>query len=74
MAGGSGQDSATLAIAHMEEDKSILDCVREIHPPFSPEQVVKEFAATLKRYGIFEVTGDKYAGDWPSERFSVHGI
>jgi hypothetical protein len=36
--------------------------------------VVKEFAATLKSYGISKVVGDRYASEWPRERFKVHGI
>ena len=48
--------------------------MREIRPPFSPDQVVEEFAALLKSYGISRVTGDAYAGEWPRERFASHGI
>jgi len=36
--------------------------------------VVAEFAAVLASYGLSEVTGDRYAGEWPSERFIEHGI
>jgi hypothetical protein len=36
--------------------------------------VVKEFAELLKSYGVHKVTGDRYAGEWPRERFRVHGI
>lgn len=73
-AGGSGQDSMTLAIAHSEGDKSVLDLVEEIRPPFSPEVATKDFAAILKSYGITKVVGDRYAGEWPRERFKTHGI
>ena len=48
--------------------------VREVVPPFSPEDTVKDFAKTLKKYGISEVTGDRYAGEWPRERFRFEGI
>jgi hypothetical protein len=64
----------TLAIGHREDSVAILDAVRESKPPFSPENVVSEFAALLKSYGISTVTGDRYAGEWPRERFKVHGI
>jgi len=37
-AGGSGQDSMTLGIAHMEENIAVLDLLREIKPPFSPQE------------------------------------
>ena len=65
----------TLAVAHRDKSgKAVLDCVRERRPPFSPDDVVKEFAATLKSYGIKSVTGDAYGGEWPRERFRKHGI
>jgi hypothetical protein len=47
-AGGSGQDSYTLAIGHQEPNGiAVVDCLREVRPPFSPEGTTKEFAATL---------------------------
>jgi hypothetical protein len=71
---GGSADSMTLSIAHRDVDKGILDCVREIRPPFSPDAVVTEFADLLKTYRVQRVTGDRYAGEWPRERFKVHGI
>jgi len=37
----------TLGIAHAERQRAVLDCVVERRPPFSPDAVAKEFAATL---------------------------
>jgi hypothetical protein len=72
---GGTSDSMTLAIAHREErDRVILDAVRERRPPFSPDDVVLEFVSLLKNYNIQTVSGDRYAGEWPRERFRVHGI
>jgi hypothetical protein len=71
---GGSADSFTLAIAHREGDRVVLDAIREAVPPFSPDGVVAEFAALLKSYGVRKVTGDRYAGMWPRERFGVHGI
>ena len=71
---GGSQDSFTLAIAHPETDAAVLDAVREVRPPFSPDDVVQDFAALLNTYGVTMVTGDRYAGEWPRERFRVHGI
>jgi hypothetical protein len=71
---GGSADSFTLAIAHQEDDVAVLDAIRERRPPFSPEDVVLEFATLLKTYRIAEVQGDRYAGDWPRERFREHGI
>ena len=71
---GGSADAMTLAVAHMEGPKAVLDCLRERKPPFSPDDVTKEFAATLKRYRILRVTGDRYSGAWCAERFRMHGI
>jgi hypothetical protein len=73
--GGSG-DSFAIAIGHAENygARGILDCVRERRPPFSPESVVREYADLLRSYGIHQVGGDRYAGQWPVERFAEHGI
>ena len=72
---GGSADSMTLAICHIEDsNRAVLDLVREVRPPFSPDSVVKEFAALLKAYGITSIKGDRYAGEWPRERFRVHGI
>lgn len=72
---GGSSDSMTLGIEHRDKAGSaILDCVRERRPPFSPDGVVQEFAATLKSYGLGECFGDRYGGEWPAERFRVHEI
>jgi len=71
---GGSQDSMTLAIAHAEGERRVLDAVREITPPFSPDAVVAEFAGLLERYGLTTVSGDRYGGEWPRERFRTHGI
>jgi hypothetical protein len=73
-AGGSGADSMTLAVAHREGDAVILDAVRAVPPPFSPEATCLAFAELLRRYQIREVTGDNYAGEWPKEPMRKHGI
>jgi hypothetical protein len=73
---GGASDSFTLAIAHRDRDtdRGVLDVLRERRPPFSPDDVVAEFAALLKDYGVREVEGDKYGGEWVAERFREHGI
>jgi hypothetical protein len=78
---GGSQDSMTLAIAHHEHrygkadfGVAILDAVREVKPPLSPEAVVIEFTDLLKRYGIYEVTGDHYGCEFVREPFRKHGI
>jgi hypothetical protein len=72
---GGSSDSMTLAIAHRDGERVIVDCLREVRPPFSPDAVCCEFAAVLKSYGgLATVSGDKYAGCWPAERFSAYGV
>jgi hypothetical protein len=72
---GGSSDAMTLAIGHAERDgRAVLDAIREVRPPFSPEAVVAEFAALLRSYRITSVQGDRYAGEWPRERFRHHGI
>jgi len=76
---GGSSDSMTLAIGHAEVDGSgreiaVLDAVREIAAPFSPQDAVGELAQLLKLYGISEVTGDRYGGVWPTEAFRKQGI
>lgn len=73
-AGGSGSDSFTLAIGHLENGISVLDVIREIKPPFSPRTVVEQYSTLLKSYRIRKVVGDRYAGEWPREQFLEHGI
>jgi hypothetical protein len=71
---GGSADSMTMAIAHREADRVIIDCVRERRPPFSPADVCLEFSATLKLYNIGTVQSDKYAGGWPVEAFGAVGV
>jgi len=73
---GGGPDSFTLAIAHRDSARNmaILDFVREIKTPFSPEAAVAEIAADLQRYSVKQVVGDHYAGEWPRDAFRRVGI
>jgi hypothetical protein len=70
----SGGSADGPAIGHQEDNVAVLDAIRERRPPFSPEDVVLEFSTVLKSYRISNVTGDRYAGEWPRERFREHGI
>lgn len=71
---GGSNDAMTLAIAHREDEHAMLDLVRERKPPFSPEAVVADFCDVMKSFGISEVTGDRYAGEWPREQFRKKGV
>ncbi len=67
-------DAFTGGIAHREGERIVLDVCRGIRPPGNPSEVVKEFAALLKSYRCYTVTGDRYAGEWVREMFEKHGI
>jgi hypothetical protein len=73
---GGSSDSMTMAVGHFEHASQVvvIDCIREVKAPFSPEHAVSEFSALAKSYRVTRVTGDRYAGEWPSEQFSRFGI
>jgi hypothetical protein len=73
---GGSSDSFTLAIGHKEgpDKRIVIDVVREVRPPFSPEAVIAEFAALCQRYRIHLVIGDRYAGEFPREGFAKFSI
>ncbi len=58
--GRAGGDSMVLAIAHREERVAVLDLIREVKPPFSPERVVTGFARILQTYGLRSVQADRH--------------
>jgi hypothetical protein len=48
--------------------------IAERRSPFSPEGVVEEFSKALKLYGVYEVTSDRYAGDWPVQQWKKYSV
>jgi len=60
---GGSSDLMTLAIAHVDGTRVVLDLVRERKPPFSPDDVAREFADVLKSYNVASVRGDRYGGE-----------
>jgi hypothetical protein len=77
---GGGADDSTLAIGHgTPEQKVAVDVLadqgtRGKGTNFDPNMAVAKFAALLKTYRCGRVTGDRYAGQWPSKAFEKHGI
>jgi hypothetical protein len=71
---GGRNDSMVLAIAHGEKNRAVLDLVREVRAPFSPEEAVKEFSELLKAYRVSEVRGDRYSASWVSEAFERNRV
>jgi hypothetical protein len=77
-AGGTGADSFAFAICHRNGSSQdgiyTLDLVRDFRPRFVPAQVIAELAHLCKRYGIYEVYGDKYAIGFHESEWRRHGI
>lgn len=80
MSGGSNDD-AVLCIAHREgepekDGRVVLDRIVDQgqRPPFDTRKAVERFAAVLREYGVFSVTGDNYAGNTFASDFERHGI
>jgi hypothetical protein len=71
---GGRQDSFTLAIAHVSDGKVHLDLLREHVSPFVPDEVVAEYSAIFKHYGITEIISDRWGGVWVEDAFKKHGI
>ena len=73
-AGGLGNDLFTLVIAHAEDDKVVLDLLREKRPRFVPRDVVREFANLLKAFNVLEVYSDGFAGGFHASEWTDNGI
>lgn len=74
-AGGSGGDSFTAAVAHLNPQRFIIvDAIREISPPFSPEAAIVECVRLFKAYGVRKIISDRYASQFPVEIYAKHGI
>lgn len=72
---GGRRDDAALAIAHKNEDrKVVVDCIRRYRPPFNPQEVIRDMAEVIKRYGIKEVTGDNFGAEFVSQAFEGCGL
>ncbi|MDE3041123.1 MAG: terminase family protein [Nitrospirota bacterium] len=71
---GGRRDKFTLAVAHAEGEKVVLDALRAWTPPFNPGEVIREASALLKTYRVHQVHGDRYSGEFVVEQFRHHGI
>lgn len=73
-ASGGRSDAAALAIAHRQGDVVLVDAVRAWPAPHSPAAVIAEAVRVLRAYGVREVLGDRYAGEFVAETFGRHDI
>lgn len=71
---GGMSDAMTLAVAHLEGDKAVLDAVLVVKAPFDPSEAVAACTGLMKRYGIVRVKADRYAGQWVVSSFAAVGI
>jgi hypothetical protein len=73
---GTGTDSFALCIVHREPGSNsvVQDAIRERKPRFVAFDVVREYSALLKTYGIFEVYGDTFARGIIADEFARNGI
>lgn len=75
---GGGPDAFTFTICHREGDRFVQDVIKGYHRQGtqSPDlsAAVKEICQTLQRYGLREITGDKYAGAWVRQEFQRAGV
>jgi hypothetical protein len=71
-----GGDDFTVAVAHAEHGRLVLDVARAFHPPFAggPSEIVRQCAETLSSYGLSTVTGDAYAASWASDEWRKCGV
>jgi hypothetical protein len=73
-ASGGRSDAAALAIGHRDGQLIRVDLVRRWPAPHNPESVIAEAAEILRSYGAPKVQIDRYAGEFPSQAFSRHGV
>jgi len=71
---GSKKDSQTLAIWHREGEIAVLDLIREAEPPFDPDAVCADFAATMRRYSISHAWADRWALGYVDSNFLRNDI
>jgi hypothetical protein len=64
----------TLCVAHREHDRIISDVLRGAKPPFDPQHIVKDFSQLAQDYGLKQVSGDNFSGDWVVSAFAECGL
>jgi hypothetical protein len=68
-------DSFAIAVSHKLGDRTVIDAIREVRPPFSPTEVVNSVLLPLcKTYNVTAIAGDNYAGEYPKELVRAAGI
>jgi hypothetical protein len=73
-ASGGRHDHYTLAIAHKDGERIVIDVCRGVAPPFDPQAATEAFAKLLRDYRILSVTGDNFAQEWVQAAWSKCGV
>jgi hypothetical protein len=76
-ASGTGKDAFAFAIGHAVNDAArtvVIDLVRERKPRFVAADVIAEYAALLRSYGIGEIVSDNYAAGFSADEWARNGI
>ena len=73
-ASGGRHDAYTIAIAHQQGDRIVVDVCYGRHPPFNPQQITEQFADLARQYRISAVTGDAYSAEWVEQSWYSAGI
>jgi hypothetical protein len=71
---GGRSDAATLAIAHFEYGRIVVDRIEVAEAPHDPTVVTARFADVLSGYALSRLVGDAYAGEWVPSAFAKHRI
>jgi hypothetical protein len=75
---GGRHDAFALCVGHSigygQEKTFTCDVVRARRPPFDPQDVVAEYAAVLKQFGLNSISGDRYSAEWVASAFGEHGV
>ena len=69
-----GGDAYTLAIAHKQDGRFVIDAVRSRSGPADPGEVTREYAALCDEYQIGAVVGDAYAREWVESAWHQGGL
>jgi hypothetical protein len=68
-------DAAVDVVAHPEPDgRIVVDAIRTWPSPHNPQEITKLSAEFFKSWGVREISGDRYAGEWPAVEFAKHDI
>jgi hypothetical protein len=75
-AGGTGRDSFTLAIAHLDVKTGVIviDAIRERQPRFVTADVIRDYIALLRTYRIDTIMSDDYGGGHYADEWRRGGM